>query len=147
MVNALTHSVDEFLNLISQWVKNRADIFGVALVGSYARNEARINSDIDLVILCHNPNIYSNNSWLKYFGKVKAYKFEDWGKVTSVRVFYEPNIEVEFSLTTVDWATIPVDVGTEIVSDGIKILFNPQGILNRLLNAINEQSSNPSYHS
>lgn len=66
MVNALTHSVDEFLNLISQWVKNRADIFGVALVGSYAR-----------------------------------------------------------------------DVCTKkIVSDGMKILFAPQGILDRLLRAV-----------
>lgn len=131
----MTNFVDELSNLISLWVENKPDIFGIALVGSHARNEARVDSDIDLTILCKEPNVYLNNvSWLNYFGKVKAYKFENWGKVTSVRVFYEPNIEVEFGLTTVEWATIPLDIGTKkVVSDGVKIIFAPHRILNKLI--------------
>lgn len=133
----MTNSVEEFLNLIERWANNKPDIIGVALVGSHARNEARLDSDIDLVILCKEPNIYLNNVlWLQYFGKVKSYKFEDWGKVTSVRVFYE-NIEVEFGLTSIEWAIIPVDAGTrKVVSDSMKILFDPQEILNKLLKAV-----------
>ena len=133
----MINSVNEFLNLVSRWVVNKPDILGIALVGSYAKNKARINSDIDLVIPCNEPNIYLNNvSWLEYFGKVQADEFEDWGKVTSVRVFPE-NIKFEYGLTTVEWAVIPVDLGTKkVVSDGMKILFNPQRILNRLLRAV-----------
>lgn len=130
----MANSVEELSNLIYRWVENKLDIFGVALVGSYARNEARVDSDIDLVILCKEPNIYLNNvSWLEYFGNVKAHEFEDWGKVTSVRVFYE-SVEVEFGLTTTEWAMIPVDAGTKkVVSDGMKILFDPHGILTKLI--------------
>ena len=44
----MANSVNEFLNLIYKWVNNKPDIFGIALVGSHAINEARMNSDIDL---------------------------------------------------------------------------------------------------
>lgn len=57
----MANSVDELSNLISRWVDEKPDILGIALVGSHARNEARIDSDIDLVILCKEPNIYFNN--------------------------------------------------------------------------------------
>jgi predicted nucleotidyltransferase len=58
------------------------DILGVALVGSYARDKAKIDSDVDLVLLASNPKDYIDQTeWTKEFGDVKTFKFEDWGLV------------------------------------------------------------------
>jgi hypothetical protein len=48
---------------------------------------------------------------------------EEWGKVTSVRVFYLGGQEIEFGIVSLDWCDIPVDAGRYcVVSDGILIL-------------------------
>jgi len=50
---------------------------------------------------------------------------EDWGKVTSLRVWYEGGEEVEFGITTPEWVPHPIDEGTwKVISDGIRILFD-----------------------
>ena len=103
----------------------------VALVGSYARDAATQDSDVDLLILTTEVARYtSDRSWLSLFGEVAECVVEDWGKVTSLRSFYEDGLEVEYGLSTPDWAKRPMDAGSlRVVSDGMKILFDPQNIL------------------
>jgi predicted nucleotidyltransferase len=98
----------------------------VALVGSYARGTAKPTSDVDLVILTSCPQRYLQaTGWTTAFGPVAGQAIEDWGKVTSLRVWYEGGEEVEFGITTPEWVAHPIDEGTrKVISDGIRILFD-----------------------
>jgi hypothetical protein len=57
--------------------------------------------------------------------------------VTSLRVHYKESLEVEFGLTTLAWAALPVDSGTkDVVSQGMRILWDREGMLARLQEAM-----------
>ena len=43
--------VKDLLNAVTKWAEGNPGILGVALVGSYARDKAKVDSDIDLVVL------------------------------------------------------------------------------------------------
>jgi predicted nucleotidyltransferase len=122
-----------FLDKVQQWAETNPDIIGVALVGSYARNEARVDSDLDLVLLTSQPQNFINEpEWIKIFGLVKSYEVEDWGLVTSLRVYYEAGLEIEFGLTSSEWVNLPIDEGTgKVISDGMQILLDKEGLLGR----------------
>jgi predicted nucleotidyltransferase len=126
--------VKAFLDEFSGWASLRPDIEGVALVGSYARDVANGESDVDLIILTKESESYLNDpSWASGFGEVGERKVEKWGRLKSLRVFYRDGLEVEYSFAFPDWADIPVDAGTRrVVSDGMKILVDPRGLLIRL---------------
>jgi hypothetical protein len=86
------------------------------------------------VILCKNPKIFiGQTDWIAEFGLVKNKAIEDWGKVTSMRVWYEEGLEVEFGLTAQDWIAQPLDEGTrKVLKDGYKILVDKAGRLRDL---------------
>jgi predicted nucleotidyltransferase len=48
---------DQYIVEITAWAKSRNDINSLALVGSHARKQARSDSDIDFVIICHDKEI------------------------------------------------------------------------------------------
>jgi len=86
-----------FINQVIDWAKSEKGVLGVALVGSHARGEARLDSDIDLVIISSDPYRYiDDSSWISSFGEIKNCKTEDWGILTSLRVFFLGGLEVEF---------------------------------------------------
>jgi predicted nucleotidyltransferase len=128
-----------FLHQLDQWLATQPAITAALLVGSQARGTARADSDIDLVLITPEPAVYlQNHAWLQTFGSVLRAEVEDWGLLQSIRVFYAHGPEVEFGLTTPQWAaTDPVDAGTqEVVQDGARILSDPQGTLAALLQAV-----------
>jgi predicted nucleotidyltransferase len=49
----------EVCDAVVKWASGRPDIQGVAVVGSWARSEPRMDSDIDLVILTTQKAAYS----------------------------------------------------------------------------------------
>lgn len=104
---------------------------GVALVGSYARAAARNDSDIDLVVLTEQPSRYLDDiQWIERFGIVEKHQTEDYRKLTSLRVWYLNGPEVEYGITTPDWAVIPLDAGTrKVISDGMMVLFERGNVL------------------
>ena len=94
------HYIRDFLDPIVKWVAAQADGQAIALVGSYARGEARDDSDIDLVILTTQPEKYLEDlKWIERFGQVEKYQIEDYGKLTSIRVWYQNAWEVEYGIT------------------------------------------------
>ena len=131
-------NVSTFIESFSSWARTQSDIEAVALVGSHAREDANEDSDVDLVILTLDPDRYLlDKSWVSIFGEPERYQEEDYGKLTSVRVFYAGALEVEFGFTTPDWARAPIDAGTErVVSGGIKVLYDPRGSIARMLREI-----------
>jgi len=120
-----------FLEAFLAWSQLQADIVGVALVGSHARDTASETSDVDLIILTLDIGKYvSNLDWLSLLGDLMESRLETWGRVQAVRAFYENGLEIEYNFTEPEWAAMPIDIGTDrVVSNGMKILYDPQGLL------------------
>jgi predicted nucleotidyltransferase len=130
--------IDPFLTDLRDWAAGQSEIIGVLLVGSHARGQAREDSDVDVVILARRPESYLDDvTFVDRFGQRVRFETEDWGALTSVRVWYAEGLEVEFGLTRPEWAALPPDPGTrEVVSDGARILFDREGTLAKLLHAV-----------
>jgi predicted nucleotidyltransferase len=127
--------VDSVVDHVVRWATLRADIRGLLLIGSHARGTAKPHSDVDLVLLCSEPARYVKNiAWTSDLGEVERVEREDWGKVHSVRVFYRMGREIEFGITSLDWASEPVDEGTlQVLRGGARVLLDPDGTLLRLM--------------
>ena len=127
--------VQNLLKELKNWADKNNELDSLLLIGSYARNKAHQNSDIDLVLMLNNPEKYVNNlDWIKEFGEIEKHEIEYWGRVTSIRAWYKNGIEVEFGITSAEWAEIPVDSGTSrVVSYGSKILVDKSKKLEQLL--------------
>src|SRR5512143_2179948 len=107
---------DEFIQQFTAWAQSQPDVLAAALVGSHARGEARADSDVDLVLLCTRAADYlADLSWTLRFGSVREHRLEDYGRLTSVRAWYEDGLEVEYGITDEDWAASPLDEGTRKV--------------------------------
>ena len=88
--------VIDFIEDFMRWSRRRKDIRAVALVGSYARETATEISDVDLVIIAEKPEVYTTSTeWIRVFGKAIAQQVEDYGKLISLRVWYESGLEVD----------------------------------------------------
>ena len=131
--------IDELIKKLERWSANQPDIRAVAIVGSHARGTARPDSDLDIVMICADPNKYlENKDWLSEFGQVQSVKQEDWGLVQSRRVFYAGGMEVEFGITTEQWCSPEeIELGTGgVINDGAKIIFDPCALLANLIAAV-----------
>lgn len=138
MMTSPKRSVPTFLDQMTEWATNQPAISSVALVGSHARGEAQPDSDIDLVLLGADPQVFLDDpSWIQHFGDVETCQTEDWGMVTSLRVHYRNGWEVEFGMTTPEWAGLPADPGTRsVVLHGMRILWDREGNLGLLQEAV-----------
>jgi predicted nucleotidyltransferase len=135
---SLATDIAAFLSGVADWAQAEPGIVAVALVGSFARGSARPDSDIDLVLLCQSPQTYlDDRSWIEHFGTPVRQTVEEWGRVTSLRVWYAHGTEVEYGLAPANWAADPADQGdAQVLSGGIRVLFDRDGTLSRRLQAI-----------
>jgi predicted nucleotidyltransferase len=116
------------------WAAGRKDVRAVALVGSYARGGAGADSDIDLMLLVDDPPaLAADQGWAAGFAPIDRVQTEDWGEVTSVRVWYLNGLEVEFAIADPDWARLPLDEGSaQVLLHGFASLYDPQGLLSAI---------------
>jgi uncharacterized protein len=126
---------------IELWARRQVDVVGVALVGSWARSQARMDSDIDLVLLTSSKDRYVvGDGWVAEAVSQPApiIRTEEWGPLTERRVRLPSGLEVEFGFATPSWAsTDPVDPGTaQVVGDGCLPMVDPEGLLARLIEAV-----------
>ncbi|MCE7002743.1 nucleotidyltransferase domain-containing protein [Kibdelosporangium philippinense] len=126
--------INEILDRVVSWARARVDIAGVLLVGSYARDAARPDSDVDIVILTEIPDQYTEG-WYDEVEIGPLTRNQAWGPITEWRLISSSGLEVEFGVGSPDWAlTDPVDAGTRrVVADGARILYDPKGLLAKLL--------------
>jgi predicted nucleotidyltransferase len=140
---AIDLNVESLLARVTVWAEARGDISAVALVGSHAHGRARPDSDIDLLILSDRPEPLRTATWLGVFGEVQNALTEQWGILTAHRVRYSEYNEVEVGVAPSSWADIPVDAGTyRVVADGIVIVHDPRGVLQRLITEVKAAESN-----
>jgi predicted nucleotidyltransferase len=134
----MSDKLQTLLNNLKQFAKKQYDIKAMALVGSYASGQQRVDSDVDIMILAVDPRLYlQDESWLEEFGTVNDIERERYGMVTSLRVWYLSGLEVEFSFSTPTWAKLPADPATvRVVQNGMQILHDPKGILMQLIGTV-----------
>jgi uncharacterized protein len=130
-----TAEVEDVVNRVSRWVAVRDDIVGLLLVGSHARNAARPDSDIDLIVLTRDTTRYADRAWADELAIGELIRTRSWGPITEQRFATTSGLEVEIGLGRPDWASVdPVDPGTRrVVTDGARILHDPTGVLATLL--------------
>ena len=81
--------VKAFLSEVVSWASKQDSILGVSLVGSYARDAARPDSDVDLVLLSKKPiELLANSKWLSTFGEVVSNRHGDY---SLVQFLYDPD--------------------------------------------------------
>ncbi|MFD9561360.1 nucleotidyltransferase domain-containing protein [Streptomyces sp. NPDC059994] len=71
--------MNEITGRITRWATNRQDIVGLLLVGSYARNAARPDSDIDIILLTTDQAQYSDNAWANEIVLGELIRTQSWG--------------------------------------------------------------------
>lgn len=125
---------------VTAWATRRRDIIGVAVVGSWARGQARMDSDVDLVVLTDDWEPYvSNTSWVAAAvgGPADLVRTRRWGPLTERRVALPSGLEVEFGFVPTSWARVhPVDPGTaQVVGAGCLPVVDPESVFARLLAA------------
>lgn len=144
MVMVTSARASEYVRIVqsvTQWAKAQRDIVGVAVVGSWARQQPHMGSDIDLVIVTVDKERYvSNGSWVaEAVGEpAELVRTHHWGQMTDRRVALPSRLEVEFGFVPPGWAgTDPVDPGTaRVVRDGCSPLVDPHGAFRRLIAAV-----------
>ena len=102
----------EVCGTVVNWASERPDIRGVAVVGSWARSEPRMDSDVDLVILTTEKGAYSiSEAWASTAVSQPAeiIRTQEWGPVTERRIRLASGLEIEFGFAPPSWAqTNPV---------------------------------------
>lgn len=126
---------------VKAWASTQPDVVGVAVVGSWARDEARMDSDIDLVVLTDDKEHYlSNDAWVPAAigGPAQLVRTHDWEPLTEWRIALPSGFEVEFGFAPRSWArTDPIDPGTaRVVGDGCSPLADPEGAFAQLIAAL-----------
>lgn len=125
--------VDEARSAIQKvriWAAGHQDVRGVVVVGSWARDAARMDSDVDIVVLTDASAHADPEVWTRLLDAA-VIRQERWGPVQEVRVRCPSGLEVELGLAPLRWAaTDPVDSGTRrVMNDGHHIVYDPDGIL------------------
>ena len=123
--------VERLLRQVVAWAAEQDEVQAVVLVGSYARGDARADSDVDLVLLVEDPRPFiEDHRWPARFAAVERLKTENWGEVCSVRVWHSGGPEIEFAVASPDWARRPLDEGTaRVLQNGFRPLYDPRQLL------------------
>jgi uncharacterized protein len=133
------------LEEVAQWAARRTDIAAAALVGSWARGTARVDSDIDLMILTDSLMLFrQDEGWIDEIqladmdAHIASWEDQDYGVVWSRHVCLDDKTKIEFSFGSPSWAAVePVDAGTfRVISDGCRILYDPTGLLRELIDTV-----------
>jgi hypothetical protein len=141
--------VDLIVQVVLAWATAQSKIRAVALVGSHARGTARPDSDIDLMLLATDPDAFrADNTWVAEIDwhaiGIRPHKWqdEDYGAAWSRRVWLTDRcVQVELTFASLSWSGAdPPDVGTRrVISDGCRILHDPDGLLACLCRAISRE--------
>jgi uncharacterized protein len=132
LTDARTEKVEALVRRLTRWGEGRADVRALALVGSWAYGAPHAGSDVDVLLLTDSPARYTeHDDWLAELGGVRLVRTDRWGAVTERRVALDNGLEVEFAVGTAEWASVePLDCGTRrVVTDGIRVLYDPGGLL------------------
>lgn len=122
--------VNLLLENFKEWTQQQNHIKGVAVVGSFARGDFHSNSDVDLTIISTDKDFTLENIKNDFsFGNIESSTLEEWGILTSLRIFYDNGLEVEYGVVTDQWVKEQLDEGTKnVVKNGFEVLTEKEDI-------------------
>ncbi len=125
---------EKFLASLKSFAERDARIESVIIVGSYARGTNTPSSDLDLCILTPDkPKMVGCPDFIQIFGPFSRKQTEYYGACTSIRVWYDSGLEVEFGLVEPSWASLPLEAGTkQVLADGYRVLVDKKGYFKNL---------------
>lgn len=123
-----------FINKLKEFSINDNHIECAIIVGSYARGTNKENSDLDICLVTSNKQeMIENPEFIKKFGAFSKMQTEYYGACTSIRVWYESGLEVEFGIVEPSWISLPLDSGThKVLSDGYKVIIDKKNYFQNL---------------
>jgi len=133
-----TEEVKRLLATMREWAQEQPDVVALGLVGSWAYGKPRMTSDLDVALLTEEQEAYlEGDAWTYELGGVQLIKTQRWGPMIERRFTLPSGLEVEVGIALPSWAaTEPVDACTRrVVTDGMSVLYDPQGLLARLIDA------------
>jgi len=139
-------SIELILRVVLAWATAQPKIRAVALVGSHARGTAGPDSDIDLMLLATDPESFrADTNWVVQIDwhaagtRPQKWQDEEYGAAWSRRLWLaDCRWLVELTFASLTWTNAdPLDAGTRrVISDGCRILHDPDGLVARLCKAI-----------
>lgn len=125
---------DEYIKAFEKWSNEQIDIKGVAVAGSFARGDFHSQSDIDLVIICANKEETLEQIKKDFrFHPIEKSSLEEWGILTSLRIFYCNGLEVEYGIVTDEWVKAPLDEGTKrVITNGFAIMTEKDDVFSNI---------------
>jgi hypothetical protein len=128
--------VSSVVALVTRWAASHDDVRGVVVVGSWARDAARMDSDVDIVVLTDAARHREVAAWAGLL-EGEMVRRQWWGPLLEIRVRRGSGLLVEVGVAPVSWASVdPVDAGTRrVIADGHRIVHDPDGALATLATA------------
>ncbi|MEU8081582.1 nucleotidyltransferase domain-containing protein [Catellatospora citrea] len=125
--------VQSVIGKVCSWAAAHDDVRGVVVVGSWARDAARMDSDVDILVLTDTSAHAEAESWTRLLDG-HVVRQQEWGPLREVRLQRPSGFEVEMGIVPLSWAgTDPVDAGTyRVINDGHRIVYDPDGTLETL---------------
>ncbi|KKI90021.1 hypothetical protein WQ54_23130 [Bacillus sp. SA1-12] len=136
----IKQKVNLLLENFKEWSGQQPTIKGVAVVGSFARGDFHLNSDVDLTIISIDKDLTLESIKNDFhFGHIESSTIEQWGILTSLRIFYDNGLEVEYGVVTDRWVKEPLDEGTKnVVKNGFKIITEKEDIFSSVTMFLNK---------
>ena len=124
--------VAALIDRVTTWASVHPATRGLLLVGSYARDAAHAESDVDFVLLTADESLEPATE----FGTPT--RRHTWGDVHDHRFRTATGLEFEINVTDPGWTDrAHTDPGTRrVVTDGARSLYDPTGTITRLLAGI-----------
>jgi Nucleotidyltransferase domain len=134
--------VRSIVDTVMRWAEEHDDVRGVVMVGSWARDAAHIDSDLDIVVLTNTSAYADAQTWTQLLDG-EVIRRQQWGPLREVRLRCLSGLDVEMGVVPLDWAnTDPLDAGTyRVINDGHRILYDPDGVLAALSTACRSSGS------
>jgi arginine-tRNA-protein transferase len=127
-----------YISLIEIAVQCQKDIVGAAVIHRHAIENAEDDWDMHFIILTTDIDYYfQGNNWTRSFSRVLSFNVEERGIVKTMHLKSKNGVVHHFHFAPPEWADFPVKKETRrIVRSGMRILHDPQGILEKLQAAV-----------
>lgn len=148
-MKAREDTVEVVLRSLTRWANNHEDVCAAALVGSWARGTARMESDIDVMFLVNNPSQFRlEERWVNEIDwpntlKICSWEDKTYGVVWSRHILLKADLDdaplvAELSFGLHSWADVnPIDAGTrQVMSGGCRILYESDNQLTLLVDKL-----------
>lgn len=124
------NEVRSIVQTVHRWADDRDDVRGVVVVGSWARDSARMDSDVDIVVVTDTLAHSDPQTWTQLLNG-RVIRLQRWGPLQEIRLQRPSGLVVEMGIVPMKWAnTDPVDGGTgRVINDGHRIVHDPGGVL------------------